>query len=222
MLRTRLILLFLIALLGAAPAIASNSPTQTMPHNLIRGGGGIGQISIGMKLKDAAIVRHHAPTRSKHLPGGVLVESWLSKSPAPPHIISEKNLLSNYLTLFFLHGKVVQIEVSSEAFYTDSALTTANPADDFRKAYRHFTSKVFQRNIADDVTFSLPAAKHFVAYDDDKSAGIAWKYGDWADMAADPDPTEPLESVIVHLRGKSVIYDPFDSLPYSGTWPMSK
>lgn len=45
-------------------------------------------------------------------------------------------------------------------------------------------------------------------YEDAAKSGIAWRYGEMGNLAADPDPADPLELIIVHAPGQPLIIDP--------------
>lgn len=214
----RLLPVLLLSLICTGAAAVESGSTKY----LVRAGIGVGSLKLGMSVNDPLLQHLHKPTRIMKAAGGVTVWRWLGSAPVPPHIISDKQLLGNYLTIFIQKGKIVQIEVSSESFHTPKGYSTANSAQDFQKLFGHINGAVYERLIMDDPTDSLPASKHFVAYEDDKSAGIAWKYGTWGNMGPEPDPTTGVESLIVHIKGRAVICDPNDSLPYSGTWPLTK
>ena len=185
----------------------------------------IGTVTLGM---DRASVHTllHAPSTT-HQAHGLILDTWLSQGLLTTDPNGYGGLKRDYLTVFFRNNHVVQIEVSAAKFKTANGLSTRSSAHAFDKQYPHFQEPHKQPDgnpyVWDnsDPSASSPAAKHFIAYGDAVREGIAWKYGAWGDLAPDPDPSE-MESVIVHLLGQTVLLNPNDGLPYSGTGPARK
>lgn len=185
----------------------------------------IGTVVLGM---DRASVRTllHRPSATRHLKDGMVLDTWLSKAPRPRSDWTS-GFKRDYLTVFFRHGRAVQIEVSSTRFHTARGLSTKSAARRWEKAYRPYFSDydngdklpyVFHNP---DPDAGSPASKHYVALEDDVRRGVAWKFGAWGNLAPDPDPNDGLEAAIVHLPGQRVRHNPNDGLPYSGTGPAT-
>ncbi len=194
----------------------------------------IGTVVLGM---DRASVHTllHTPSTTRRLHGGLIVDTWLSHQMLPPSAAQTGNYLKrDYLTVFFRRDHAVQIEVSSPQFTAENGFSTHSSAHDFAGRYPHFQQPHRRRyapgpnglgpyeygSISPDA--SSPASKHFLLYGDATRQGIAWKYGAWGNLAPEPDPNGPLEAVIVHTPGRTVLMNPNDGMPYAGTGPARK
>jgi len=147
------------------------------------------------------------PDTTTRLAGGLIREDWLGKRLAPKAYV-EMGLFfrHDFVTVYFRHGRAIQVEASSPDFKTPDGLTRASNGLKFRLRYRDFKT-IQPPPFHNPDPGGCPAPKHFVAYDDAMSQGIAWRYGAWGGLAPDPD-VEQLEMVIVHRRGEPVIVDP--------------
>ena len=185
----------------------------------------IGTVTLGMSRPSVHALLH-TPSTTHITPHGLILDTWFSHGPASNPGGSD-SLKHDYLTVFFKRGHAVQIEASAAKFRTATGLSTHSSAHDFAKQYPHFQDPYTDRNSNPYVTgnsdpsASSPAAKHVLAYGDAVGQGIAWKYGAWGDLAPEPDPSEQ-EAVIVHVPGQTVLLNPNDGLPYSGTGPARK
>ena len=205
-------------------AVLLFAPAAFAGDFLIVPGQRIGTVTLGM---DRASVHTllHAPSTT-HQAHGMVLDTWLSHGPAASPD-ARYSLKHDYLTVFFRNNHAVQMEISAMKFKTANGLSTRSSARAFDKQYPHFQEPHKQPDgnpyVWDnsDPSASSPAAKHFIAYGDAVREGIAWKYGAWGDLAPDPDPSE-MESVIVHLPGQTVLLNPNDGRPYSGTGPARK
>ena len=215
----KLIWLLLLALLLLAPAAFAGD-------FVIVPGQRIGTVTLGM---DRASVHTllHAPGTT-HKAHGLILDTWLSHGPAAsPN--ARYSLKHDYLTVFFRHDHAVQIEVSAAKFTTANGLSTSSSGNDFAKRYPNYLTPHFANQtgpyvnyaVTGDPAGSSPAPKHFVGYGDAVHQGIAWKYGGWAAGWPDIDPND-IEAVIVHKFGQTVLLNPNDGLPYSGTGPARK
>ncbi len=205
-------------------AVLLFAPAAFAGDFLIVPGQRIGTVTLGM---DRASVHTllHAPSTT-HQAHGMVLDTWLSHGPAASPD-ARYSLKHDYLTVFFRNNHAVQMEISAMKFKTANGLSTRSSARAFDKQYPHFQEPHKQPDgnpyVWDnsDPSASSPAAKHFIAYGDAVREGIAWKYGAWGGLAPDPDPSE-MESVIVHLPGQTVLLNPNDGRPYSGTGPARK
>ncbi len=192
----------------------------------------IGTVTLGMDRASVHTLLHTPSTT--HQTHGLVLDTWLSHAPLPASAAESGNYLKHdYLTVFFRRGHAVQIEVSAAKFKTAQGLSTGGLGEDFGGRYPdyriphfsadpsiHFLGKEYA--VTGDPACSSPADKHFVTYGDAVREGIAWKAGAWGDLAPEPDPESTLEAVIVHLPGQTVLLNPNDGLPYSGTGPARK
>ena len=189
----------------------------------------IGTVTLGM---DRASVHAllHAPSTTHTTPHGMILDTWLNHQQLKSYEGGKGPLKHDYLTVFFRRGHAVQIEVSAPKFKTASGLSTSSSADDFAKQYPNYLTPHFANQtgpyvnyaVTGDPAASSPAGKHFISYGDAVGHGIAWKYDAWGDMSPDTDPEGSLAAVIVHVPGQTVLLNPNDGLPYSGTGPARK
>ena len=192
----------------------------------------IGTVTLGM---DRASVHTllHAPSTT-HQAHGLILDTWLSRQQSKSYEGGRGPLKYDYLTVFFRGGHAVQIEVSAAKFKTAGGLSAASSADDFAKRYPNYQTPHFAADdaihwvgdnfneSAFDPGASSPAGKHFISYGDAVRQGIAWKYDAWGDMSPDTDPEGSLAAVVVHVPGQTVLLNPNDGRPYSGTGPARK
>jgi hypothetical protein len=191
----------------------------------------IGTVTLGM---DRASVHTllHAPSTT-HQAHGLILETWLSHQRLKSYEGSKGALKHDYLTVFFRGGHAVQIEVSAPKFKTAKGLSTGGLGEDFGGQYSDYRIPHFAADpsihflgeeyaVTGNPAYSSPAGKHFVTYGDAVREGIAWKAGTWGDASPEADPEGSLEAVIVHLPGQTVLLNPNDGLPYSGTRPARK
>lgn len=194
----------------------------------------IGAVVLG-RSRVAVHARLHAPSTTRRLRNGLIVDTWLSHALLPPSAAEHGNYLKrDYLTVFYQSDRAVQIEASAPQFKTPSGLSTRSSSHDFARQYPHYRQPHRLRFAPGPNGFgpyeygpispdaSSPAGKHFLVYGDAVRQGIAWKSGAWGDLAPDPDPDGPLEAVIVHMPGETVLLNPNDGLPYAGTGPARK
>ena len=147
------------------------------------------------------------PTESIRLDSGVVREDWLGKDIAPKSYVEVGLYFKHdFMTIYFRDDHVIQIEVSSATFKTPEALCSTSGAEKFRERYPDYT-RIYPPHFSNPDPGGCPAPKHYVAYDDAVSAGVAWRFGAWGGLAPEPDPSR-LEVVIVHLRGEPVFVDP--------------
>ena len=187
----------------------------------------IGTVTLGMSRSSVHALLH-APSTTHTAPHGLVLDTWLGHRLLTTDPNGIKGLKHDYLTVFFRHGRAVQIEVSAAKFRTASGLSTRSSADNFAKHYPNYQTPHFAPDKAvywdgshffDDAydpAGSSPAAKHYIVYGDAARQGIAWKDGAWGDLAPEPDPSQQ-EAVIVHVPGQTVLLNPNDGRPYSGT-----
>ena len=166
---------------------------------------------IGNALLAATRERIHEvlgePHETVRLDTGIVREDWLSKDIAPKSYVEAGLYFKHdFLTVYFRDDHVIQIEVSSATFKTPEGLCTASGAGKFRERYSDFT-RIHPPHFRNPDPGGCPAPKHFVAYEDAVSAGVAWRFGAWGGLAPEPDPRR-LEIVIVHRRGEPVFVDP--------------
>lgn len=166
----------------------------------------IGTVVLGMSRQT---VHHilHLPSQAHRRHDGTLQESWLSRRKISRAAVDEGIYWKwNFVTVYFRHNRVVQVEVNSSRFTTSSKLSTKSSATKWEKAFKPFRSNA-ERGTSRDLD-GYPAVKHFMVYDDAVQSGIAWRYGGWANLAPDMDSDGPLEIAIVHAPGQRVIPDP--------------
>lgn len=193
----------------------------------------IGSARLGM-TPTAVIALLHQPSTTRHAPGGLIVDTWLSHRLVTTDPNGVRGLKRDYLIVLFRQNQAVQIEVSSPQFTMANGLSEVSTGHGFARRFPNHRTPTFPMQTAlhwmgdhyavsqVDPEASSPAGKHFVVYGDAVHQGIAWKYGAWGDMAPEADPDGPLEAVIVHQPGQRVLLNPNDGLPYAGTAPARK
>lgn len=222
------LLLFGLLLFGLLPASAAVAGDfRIVPGQRIGGVVlGMGRASVHARLR--------APSASRRLPDGLVVDTWLGHQLLTTDPNSSRRLKRDYLTVFFRRGRAVQIEASAARFTTANGLSAGRSPNAFAEQYPHYRQPHRRRYapgpdglgpyeygpVSEDA--SSPAGKHFLLYGDAVPQGIAWKYGAWGNLAPEPDPDGPLEAVIVHKPGQIVLLNPNDGLPYAGTGPARK
>ncbi len=215
---------FLFVLLLLAPAAFAGD-------FVIVPGQRIGTVTLGLGRASVHTLLH-APstTRRTH---GLIVDTWLSHQLLKSYEGGKGPLKYDYLTVFFRGGHAVQIEASAPKFKTAGGFSTGGLGEDFGGRYSNYRIPHFAADpsihflgeeyaVTGDSANSSPAGKHFVTYGDAVREGIAWKAGAWGDASPEADPEGSLEAVIVHEPGQSVLLNPNDGLPYSGTGPAWK
>ncbi|MDR3402520.1 MAG: hypothetical protein P4L99_08480 [Chthoniobacter sp.] len=159
-----------------------------------------------------------APHTTVRLPDGLIREDWLSPHLAPKSYVEDGLYYQHdFVTVYFRQGRAIQAEASSPAFKTATGLTRASDGLQFRTQYPDFHTLVPPR-VSNPDPGGCPAPKHYLAYDDVPSQGVAWRYGAWGDLAPEPN-FRLLEMVIVHRRGHPVVVDPDGSIRLVWTIP---
>ena len=203
-----------IVLAGAVRCVAAPYGFQIEP------GRRVGHIGLGMTQAGVhALLR--APSHVLHAKNGVW-EVWLSRTPY--RVYESGSLrrvpLDRFVCICFLRGRVQQIEASSDAFELPDGKSTGYPVVELQKTHPGYKSRC-DVYFNPDPGMSTPAAKHFVVHDDSRAAGIAWKYDVWGSLSPEADPESPPSAIIVHPKGRPVLLDPMDGLPFGGQAAMS-
>lgn len=191
-----------IALIAGAPACAQGPGADRWR---ITPGEGIGQVRLGMTRASlhTLLGAPQGPTTRQQ---GVLIERWAAKKPSAKS--ARLNFKTDFLTVYFRKDRVVQIDASSPAFKLANGLSTQNSAQEFQAHYRGQTFHSIDRRYLHGDPEGIPAGKHFVRYEDDVNEGLALRYGWWGNLAPDPNPSLPLETISVHPVGRGVLEDP--------------
>ncbi|MEI9894588.1 MAG: hypothetical protein WDN28_12060 [Chthoniobacter sp.] len=156
-----------------------------------------------------------APDTTVRLPHGLVREDWLSQHLAPKSYVEDGLYYKHdFVTVYFRQGRAIQAEASSPAFQTARSLTRASGGLQFRTQYPDFQTLI-PPHVSNPDPGGCPARKHYFAYDDVPSQGIAWRYGAWGDLAPEPN-FRLLEMVIVHPLGRPVVVDPMAASASSG------
>ena len=209
------------AILRIIMAIASSwscaSLAQAAPDDwTVVPGKSVGQIAIGME--HAEVIRllgaPHRQDDLEYVPGGesnaqfkdTLREDWIT--PLPVSATPERNayFMANFVTIYLRERRVVQIEVRVPRFKTDTGLSIASTALQWRQRFPLFTetNQRFHHTSAG----GWPAVKHFVVFEDAVDAGVAWRYGGFGNLAPDSDPSATVHVIAVHAPGKPMMIDP--------------
>jgi hypothetical protein len=203
--------LCLTILMAAAPAHASDF--------FIVPGQRIGYVAIGESR--ASVLRSlNRPSKRRKIPGSIEIDTWLGGAlqPADAGCTEGKTYYSNYLTVFYKNGRVIQIEATSAKFHTKTGLSTSSDAGSgWGRQFRHRREIDYTWTATDDPEYSCPAAGHLLFYGDDIAKGIAWKQGSWGDLAPGPGPSP--EAIVVTRPGHKLLLNPNDADGYAGTIP---
>ncbi len=171
----------------------------------------IGAVTLGMS-RQAVHASLHASYQSRRLHNGIVQEDWVTRLKQTQAAIEQGDYWKwDFVTVYFLHDDVVQIEVNSPRFSAPGGLTTRSHSARWGRRFRPFRS-TYQVGQSRDPG-GYPAMKHFMAYFDDVRQGIAWREGGWGNLDPGPDPGDapsegPIDIIIVHVPGKPVIIDP--------------
>ena len=169
---------------------------------LIVPGKRIGKVTIGMEQADVIGVLgvpHHqedleetqrngslmrSDTHHSPMPvlKGVLQNDWITPLALAKDLEEHRPLfMHDFVTVYIRNSRAVQIEVRSSRFKTVDGVSTAASAAKLRKHYPRYKETVCRYRHPS--SGGIPAANHFVIYEDAVSDGIAWRYGGFGNLA---------------------------------------
>ena len=211
--------------------LLSLTPTRGEDRR-IEPGRRLGPITLGMRRTDA-LRRLGRPVFTQTLASDVLLDSYAENDMVPRRTFEKKSLISNYVHVFFVRGRVIQIEATSPRYVAAGRMTTDTPLSRWAHRYHPVRETRHVWEVAtvegEDGPEEAPAQRHVVRYVDASQAGIAWKRGTWCDVgpggALVPINSEgpgigadaPPEAVIVHGPGQTLQLSPTDGTSFSGT-----
>lgn len=213
-------LFILLALSFSQLSRAEDNPWKIIP------GVSLGQVKIGMEraevfrllgtphleqdLETVEPKGHLMTNADPNIPlkplKGVIQDDWITPLAVPKENESTTTFMADFVTVYFLDGKVAQIEARVARFQTAEGLSFKSTARDFRKKYPAYTTT--SALYAHPSSVGWPAYKHYMVFEDAVKAGLAWRYGAMGNLAPDPQPDDELETIIVHAPGHPLLIDP--------------
>lgn len=140
---------------------------------------------------------------------GILRDDWVTPLPVSLNPDSDDPMFMCTFVTVYISLKdrcVVQIEECAPRFKTAEGYSSESSALDLRKHYPRYQTTLCQYHHRS--YGGIPATKHFIIFEDAVEDGIAWRYGAMGNLAPTPDPTDALETIIVHAASEPALLDP--------------
>lgn len=184
--------------------------------NLVVPGQSVGPVHLGME--HAAVLRllgvPHREDDLSALPDSengpyrdIIRDDWITPLPVFAHPESAEGVfMADFVTVYFKHQLVVQVEVRTARFKTAEGLSSASTPLQWRARFPR--SKETSHTFRHPSSGGWPGAKHITLLEDAVAEGIAWRWGAMGSNAPDPDPERQVEVICVHAPGRPVLMDP--------------